>query len=166
MLNIFIVSGSIIAIGLFFVWLKIGRKLRAFYVVLKPQTSWMSREVYAVGFLYIGLIVDYFLPSNTVHFFVAAAALTFLYCQARILHSSKGIATWRASQIPWILIAASFYEGFGLLAVCLNFYPENLAASSILPAAGLSLAAINALLWRHYVISLNNSDVRKSFLGG
>ena len=30
-----------------FVWLKIGRKLRALYVILRPQSSWMSREVYA-----------------------------------------------------------------------------------------------------------------------
>jgi len=159
MLNIFLVSGIIIAIGLFFVWLKIGRKLRAFYVVLKPQTSWMSREVYAVGLLYLAGFIDYFSPSNFMHLIIAIAALTFLYCQARILHSAKGIPTWRAPKIPWILLATGFYEGFGLLAIYSFIYPQSIPLPSILPVGGLVLAAINALLWRNYVMSLGDVGV-------
>ena len=159
MLNIFLVSGIIIAIGLFFVWLKIGRKLRAFYVVLKPQNSWMSREVYAVGVLYLAGFIDYLSPSNSIHLIIAVAALTFLYCQARILHSAKGIPTWRAPKIPWILVASGFYEGFGLLAIYSFIYPQSIPLPSILPVGGLVLAAINALLWRNYVMSLGDEGV-------
>ena len=159
MLNIFLVSGIIIAIGLFFVWLKIGRKLRAFYVVLKPQNSWMSREVYAAGLLYLAGLIDYFSPSNFMHFIIAIAALAFLYCQARILHSAKGIPTWRAPKIPWILLATGFYEGFGLLAIYSFIYPQSIPLPSILPVGGLVLAAINALLWRNYVMSLGDVGV-------
>ena len=159
MLNIFLVSGIIIAIGLFFVWLKIGRKLRAFYVVLKPQNSWMSREVYAVGLLYLAGLIDYFSPSNFMHLIIAIVALTFLYCQARILHSAKGIPTWRAPKIPWILLATGFYEGFGLLAIYSFIYPQSIPLSSILPVGGLVLAAINALLWQNYVMSLGDEGV-------
>ncbi|MFP6761740.1 MAG: DmsC/YnfH family molybdoenzyme membrane anchor subunit, partial [Rhodospirillales bacterium] len=138
---------------------KIGRKLRAFYVVLKPQNSWMSREVYAVGLLYLAGLIDYFSPSNFMHLIVAIAALTFLYCQARILHSAKGIPTWRAPKIPWILLATGFYEGFGLLAIYSFIYPQSIPLPSILPVGGLILAAINALLWQNYMMSLGDVGV-------
>ena len=67
MLHMFLGAGIIIAIGLFFVWLKIGRKLRALYVIFRPQTSWMSREVYAVTALFAAGFLDYANPSMTLH---------------------------------------------------------------------------------------------------
>ena len=152
MLNIYLVAAVIIAVGLFFVWLKIGRKLRAMYVILKPQTSWMSREVYAAGVLYILGLIDYYNPSMAFHTLVAVAAFIFLYCQARILHSAKGIPTWRAPQIPRMLVATGLYEGVGLVAIILTFEPESMGSIHPLAVVALVLAAINALIWRSYLM--------------
>src|SRR5690606_24219874 len=37
-------AGVLMAVGLFFVFLEIGRKLRFLNVLRRPQTSWMTRE--------------------------------------------------------------------------------------------------------------------------
>ena len=159
MLNIFAGAGVIIAVGLFFVWLKIGRKLRALYVILRPQTSWMSREVYAVGLLYLLGFIDYLAPSPLLHALVAVAALLFLYCQARILHAAKGIPTWRGAIMPWMLVATGLLEGTGLVAVILALYPQPLPPTFLLPVAGLVLTAVNAVLWRNYVVKAADNGI-------
>ncbi|MEO7403809.1 MAG: 4Fe-4S dicluster domain-containing protein [Burkholderiales bacterium] len=41
-------AGVLMAMGLFFVFLKIGRQARFWRAVMRPQTSWMTRELYAV----------------------------------------------------------------------------------------------------------------------
>jgi len=151
MLNIFAGAGAIIAVGLFFVWLKIGRKLRALYVILRPQTSWMSREVYAVVALYLLGFIDYLQPHPVFHALVAVFALLFLYCQARILHAAKGIPSWRVPLMPWMLMTSGLLEGAGLLAVILAIDPQPLASADPLPLAGLALIVVNVLLWRAYV---------------
>ncbi len=151
LIHIFNMSGGIIAGGLFFVWLKIGRKLRAPFAILRPQSSWMSREIYAIGIFYLALIADWFQPHPTLHFIVALGALAFLYCQARILHAAKGIPTWRVPLMPWMLIATGLLEGAGLLSITFARYTDTMPATVMLPFAGLVLAAVNAMLWRSYI---------------
>ena len=159
MMRMFTAAGLIIAIGLFFVWLKIGRKLRALYVILRPQSSWMSREVYAVGVLYGAGLADFVFPSITLHTLVAFAAVVFLYCQARILHASKGIPSWRVSAMPWMLMASGILEGTGLVALILAISSQNMAVPTLLPVTGLVLTAVNAVLWRNYVINAKTNGI-------
>ncbi len=151
MFKMFTGAGVIIAIGLFFVWLKIGRKLRALYVILRPQSSWMSREVYAVAILYGAGLMDFISPSMALHTLVALAAIVFLYCQARILHAAKGIPSWRVPAMPWMLISSGLLEGIGLVALVLAISAQNIAIPISLPVTGLILGAVNAVLWRNYV---------------
>ena len=113
----------------------------------------------AVGVLYVAGFFYYLAPSASLHLLVAVAAIVFLYCQARILHASKGIPTWRAPQVPWMLVGAGFYEGLGLISIILAIYPESLPISNIIPVAGLALAAFNALVWRNYVAAAKESGV-------
>ena len=40
---------ALVGVGLFAVWLEIGRPLRALNVFRNPRTSWMSREAIAAG---------------------------------------------------------------------------------------------------------------------
>ncbi len=159
MLNMFMVAGVIIAVGLFFVWLKIGRKLRALYVVLRPQSSWMSREVYAVALLYGAALLDLWIQSMVLHTVVALAAVAFLYCQARILHAAKGIPSWRVPAMPWMLIASGLLEGFGLVALILAIFPQSMPTTFLLPIAGLILTALNAVLWRNYVTNAKENGI-------
>ncbi len=44
-----LIAGVMMLAGLFFVWLKIGRRWRAWRALWRPQTCWMTRELYAAG---------------------------------------------------------------------------------------------------------------------
>lgn len=147
------VAGGIgMAVGLFFVFLEIGRKLRFLRVLMRPQSSWMTRETYAVAIFYPALLADLIWPSAALHLLVALAALIFLYCQGRILHAAKGIPAWRDDLIPTMLILTGLLEGAGLVAIAMGVATTIVAPSAAAVAIlGSALAVINALLWQRYV---------------
>jgi phenylacetyl-CoA:acceptor oxidoreductase 26-kDa subunit len=110
-----LVGLGLIALGLGAVWLEIGRKLRAINVFFNPFTSWMTRESFAALLLFPLGIGAIFVPPALQ--FAAAAALVFLYCQARILRASKGIPAWRAAEIVPLIVFTGLAEGAGLALV-------------------------------------------------
>ena len=140
----------LMAVGLFFVFLKIGRKLRFAYAIRRPHTSWMTRELYAVAVFYLTVLADLLWPHPALHAVAALAAVAFLICQAKILHMAKGIPSWRVPLIPWMIVASGLLEGTGLLALAGGLFPALLPPSAVVPAAGLVLVAVNAVLWRRY----------------
>ncbi len=150
LLVVYVAGGVFMAIGLFFVLLEIGRKARFLYVLLRPQSSWMTRETYAVALIYPAIMIDIVLPHVALHLLIAVAAAAFLYCQARILHAGKGIPAWRAPLIPTMLVATGLLEGAGLLAVLLAVIGAGGASVGPISAAIIVLAALNAALWHRY----------------
>ena len=138
------------AIGLFFVFLEIGRKLRFLYVLKRPHSSWMTRETYFVALFYPALLADLLWPHAALHLVVAASAAGFLLSQALILHAAKGIPAWRAPLIPWMLIATGLFEGTGLLTLAAVWFPDRIGGWSGLAVVGVALALVNAGLWRGY----------------
>jgi phenylacetyl-CoA:acceptor oxidoreductase subunit 2 len=138
------------AIGLFFVFMEIARKLRFLYVLLKPNSSWMTRETYVVALFYPLLAADLIWPHAALHFLIAVSAFAFLYCQGRILQAGKGIPAWRIKLMPSMLVATGLFEGFGLFAMLSIALGPSLTV--IVPAfLGLGiLAIVNFLLWRRY----------------
>ncbi|GAB3774725.1 hypothetical protein GCM10028796_49560 [Ramlibacter monticola] len=104
---------GLVGLGLFFVWLEIGRPLRAVNVFVHLRTSWMSREALAAVVLFVlgaGLIAGLrwrLWPT-------AVAAAVFLYCQARILGAARGIPTWRHPLTVPLLVLTGLTEGMGL----------------------------------------------------
>lgn len=151
-------GGIAIAIGLFFVFLEIGRKLRALNVMLKPGTSWMTREVYVVIVLYPLLALVWWSPSRPAAAALAVAAAAFLFCQARILYAGKGIPAWRAPLIPWMICVTGLSEGAGLalLASGVSGAPVNLGAIAL--CAGVAAIAIVAL-WFAYIATAKNNHI-------
>ncbi|MFQ5534331.1 MAG: 4Fe-4S dicluster domain-containing protein [Sphingomonadales bacterium] len=143
-------AGAAMAIGLFFVFLKIGRKARFLYVLLRPQSSWMTRETYAVAVFYPALGAELLWPGAALHGIAALAAAVFLFCQARILYASKGIPAWRVSLMPWMLIATGLLEGTGVLAAVGLLAPQAGHSAAAIAAAGILLIAVNAGLWHFY----------------
>jgi phenylacetyl-CoA:acceptor oxidoreductase 26-kDa subunit len=141
------VSLALIAAGLGAVWLEIGRKLRALHVLFNPRSSWMTRESFAALLLFpLGLgsiLVPAALP------FAAAAALGFLYCQARILTAAKGIPAWRAPEVVPLIIATGVAEGAGL---CLLFTQQELVVALF----GLAVLG-RAVAWRRYRASVKSA---------
>ena len=145
-LNIF--AGGGMAAGLFFVFMEIGRKERFLRVLMRPQSSWMTRETYAVGVFYPALLADLIWPGPWLHLLVALAALAFLYSQARILHAAKGIPAWRVDMIPTMLILT------GLLAIAVGLSSGVFEVSiTFVSFCGAVLALLSAMIWQRYFIS-------------
>jgi phenylacetyl-CoA:acceptor oxidoreductase subunit 2 len=149
----YLFAGAGMAVGLFFVFLEIGRKARFLYVLRRPQSSWMTRETYAVAVFYPALAADLLWPGVALHVVVAIAAAAFLYCQARIIHAGKGVPAWRSPLVPWMLMAAGLFEGFALL-LALAVVFGGTGATTITAAAGVIVFGIASFwLWRDYVYS-------------
>ena len=121
-----LVGAVLVGIGLLCVWLEIGRPWRAMHVFYHPQTSWMTRE----AFVSIWLLPVIFLAVVTAGPFWPVASLgvpaiwvtallaaLYLYCQARILHASKGIPAWRHPSLMPVIIITGITEGAGYILV-------------------------------------------------
>jgi len=149
LLPAFVLGGVIMAVGLFFIFLEIARKLRFMLVLLRPQSSWMTRETYAVIVFYPALLADILWPHALLHLVIVLSAAAFLYSQARILQAGKGIPAWRVTSMPSMLMATGLFEGLGLVFVIAAF---NTAVTTgwVGPALGLALAGGNAWLWYSY----------------
>ena len=147
----YLIAAIGMGIGLFFVFLEIGRKLRFLYVLKRPNSSWMTRETYVVAVFYPAVAADLIWPHPLLHLLVAVAAAAFLYCQGRILHAGKGIPAWRHPLMPWMLVATGLFEGFGLFAMFSALGGASLT-SVVVAFLGLgALAVVNAILWRIYM---------------
>lgn len=145
-------GGIAIAIGLFFVFLEIGRKLRALNVMLRPGTSWMTREVYVVVVLFPALAWVWWAGGVVGAAVLALSGAAFLFCQARILHAGKGIPAWRAPLIPWMICVTGVCEGSGL-ALLLSHVTGLQSAAGILEVIAGITAMIMGGLWLAYVRS-------------
>ncbi len=144
----FIAAGVIMAVGLFFVFLEIGRKRRFLNVLLRPHSSWMTRETYVVALFYPAVLAILIWPHPALQAVTAGAALAFLYCQGRILHAGMGIPAWRVPLMPWMLVATGLLEGVALLGLAAQWLPS--LPVEFMAVAGTVLALLNAGLWGLY----------------
>lgn len=108
------VGGALVSAGLTCVWLEIGRPLRALNVFLNPRTSWMSREAIVATILML-MVACVVLGVNALAPVAALCALAFVYCQARMIQASRGIAAWREPRIVPLIVITALAEGAGLL---------------------------------------------------
>ncbi len=142
---------ALIAIGLGTLLLKIGKPLRALYVLRQPQRSWMTREAWIVGALFP--IGAFGLGSGNALTLTLAAllALAFLFSQAMILHAAKGIPAWRHERIVPLIVATGLAEGSGLLLIAAAFAG---VPATVMAACAAVLAVIRALAWHLYCHAL------------
>ena len=142
----------LVALGLFSVWLEIGRPLRAIHVFFNPWTSWMTREAFA-GTVLLGVsAAAYFRPGLAAEAALGVSAALYAWCQGRILMASKGIPAWRAPQVVALVMSTALVEGTGLLMLV---NPEFLAI-------GLFTAAViaRAVAWSGYRAGLKQAGSR------
>jgi len=109
---------GLIALGLFCVWLEIGRPWRALNVFFHPRTSWMTREALLAAPLFAAgaaCLLD-------IRFAALAGVLAagYLYCQARMLHACRGIPAWCQDETVPLMIATGLAEGTGAFLVVAN----------------------------------------------
>jgi phenylacetyl-CoA:acceptor oxidoreductase subunit 2 len=148
----FIVIGlGFVALGLFCVWLEIGRMWRAANVIFHPQTSWMTREALVAAPLFaVGLFAILF-NDRMALVATAVVGLVFLYCQARILQASKGIPAWRHPLVVPLIIATGLAEGAGLMGVIGWFVIDDRFYLQFLPPLFAVLLVARFLVWRTYL---------------
>jgi phenylacetyl-CoA:acceptor oxidoreductase 27-kDa subunit len=164
------VGASIMALGLLTLLFKIGRPFRILNALRRPQSSWMSREIYLAAVFFPAVALD-FLPYvaglhvfgpqglSVLHGIIGLFGMAFLFAQARILFAAKGIPAWRAPLIPWMIIATGLFEGVGILAVAQAAFPGAFANPEYLMATGSFLAAINFILWQTYRIKAKDFGI-------
>ncbi len=144
-----VVGLALVALGLFCVFLEIGRQLRAANVVLHPGGSWMTREALVAPFLFASGLAAAWWETAWLVWSTALLAALYLYCQARILQAAKGIPAWRAPRVIALIVATGLAEGAGLLLGIVA------ALAAPLPARwpALALAALllaRTVTWRRY----------------
>ncbi|MBI2236711.1 MAG: phenylacetyl CoA [Magnetospirillum sp.] len=134
----------LVGLGLFSVFLEIGRPFRAANVMIGIRYSWMTREAWVAGVLFplgaAALLWPGVLPL------VGIPAVLYLYCQARILHATKGIPAWRQPLMVPLIISTALAEGSGALVMAGAFTVVPAWA----PAALMAAVAARLLVWMAY----------------
>ena len=136
-----------VGMGLFLVWLEIGRPWRFLHVFFHPQTSWMTREASVSVLLFATTFMGVLLQAPTL---LAAAGLLgflFLYCQGRILKASKGIPAWREPAVVPLIISTGLTEGAAILTILLIF---SNAEQMWLLYLLMGLLGCRLVSWQHY----------------
>jgi phenylacetyl-CoA:acceptor oxidoreductase subunit 2 len=138
---------ALVAAGLSLVLLEIGRPWRFINVIFHPQTSWMTREaLVAVPLMTFGLAGAWF-GWRALLVVAAVCGIGFLYCQARMLRSAKGIPAWRTPKIVPLLITTGLCEGAGLFLAAVFFLsPVSPRIATIIAVFAL-LALLTARVW-------------------
>jgi phenylacetyl-CoA:acceptor oxidoreductase subunit 2 len=137
---------ALVALGLFCVWLEIGRPWRALHVLFNPRTSWMTREAFTATLLFpAGLAAAAGWPGFA--WVAAALALTFVYCQGRMLRAARGIPAWREPAIVPLIVATGLAEGAGLFFI---FQPLHRSGTPWLLIAFGALVLLRIVMWFVY----------------
>ncbi len=142
-----LVAIALIAVGLALVWLEIGRPWRALNVLSHPQTSWMTRESFVALVALPLAVASLVLDDWRLLAGAGAAALGFLYCQARILHAAKGIPAWREPALVPLIVVTGLAEGGSLYLVVAELSGSS---SAWLVYALIVLLALRAVAWHRY----------------
>lgn len=140
---------ALVALGLFSVFLEIGRHLRAPRVLAHVGRSWMTREAIVAPFLFAAGLVAAWHQTPAFAALTALLAAAYLYCQARILHEAKGIPAWRAPRIVPLVVVAGLAEGAGLLVLVLAVLDRSVAMRWPTLALAVLLVA-RTVAWRGY----------------
>ncbi len=141
---------ALVATGLFFVWLEIGRPFRFANVYLHAKRSWMTREAMAALPFFAFGAASLVSASAIVWAAAAASGLAFLFCQAKILQAAKGIPAWRQDEIVPLIISTGLTEGLGLFAAFAVISGANNSLLHIVSVALMAFLAVRYIVWRKY----------------
>ena len=153
----------LVGVGLFCVWLEIGRPWRALHVFFHPQSSWMTREAFVSALLLPVTLLAALAAAPFVELpaiaggaisLAALLAAVYLYCQARILLASKGIPAWRHAALRPVIIVTGLAEGCGFLLIATALF----GGAVVSPLVLLLLMLLGRwLAWRRYLAGLTSA---------
>jgi phenylacetyl-CoA:acceptor oxidoreductase 26-kDa subunit len=140
-----------LGIGLLSVWVKLGRRWRAMFVILNPRTSWMSREALLALPLFVLAGAGVFFTLYGLVIAAAVLGMGFLFAQAKMLEAARGIPAWRTRLIVPLIVITGLVEGGSLFAIATAvFFPVGLW----LPITLLALVALRLWVWQTYFKTL------------
>ncbi len=156
-----LVGMALMGLGLFCVWLEIGRPLRALHVFFNPYTSWMTREAFVaplvfasafaavLGWMALTPLAGLKAPASLAGLtaltpLAGLTALVFAYCQGRILHAARGIPAWRDARMPALIVACALAEGAGLFWLLAGWSAGTLWLAGLFAV----FIVIRLVLWR------------------
>ena len=146
---------AFVGLGLFLVWLEIGRPWRFLHVFFHPQASWMTREGAVASLLFAVTLIGVAMQSAVAIACAGALGLVFLYCQGRILRASKGIPAWREPAVLPLIVTTGLTEGTAIL-IMFAVWLEALRDWQILLLAALLL--LRGIFWTRYRAALERSQ--------
>jgi phenylacetyl-CoA:acceptor oxidoreductase subunit 1 len=145
---------AIMALGLSVLMLKIGKPLRALYVMRQPRRSWMTRESWIAAVMFPLAALALWFANVALLVVASVLAFGFLFCQAMILQQAKGIPAWRTNWVVPLILATGFAEGCGLLLAAITPNPALTALANAVAVAAAVLALLRAWVWRSYLTGL------------
>lgn len=150
----------------------LGKPLRAWRIIFRPNSSWLSRGIlFVLSFVTFGAVqmaLTYWAPGSAgeIVFKVLAAIAAFAVSiyTGFVLKSVKAVPFWNSTLLPVLFILCGVLGGFGVsVVIALNGGDINLATAE---AGSRWLLIINALLIGVYLWMANNREVtgKKSVL--
>jgi formate-dependent nitrite reductase membrane component NrfD len=150
----------------------LGKPLRAWRIIFRPQSSWLSRGIlFVLMFALFGAIqmaLTRWAPGSAaeIAFKVLAGASAFAVSiyTGFVLNSVKAVPFWNSTLLPVLFILCGVLGGFGLsVVIALNGGDVNLAAAE---SGARWLLIINAFLIGIYLWTAANREItgKKSVL--
>jgi len=145
---------AVMALGLATLLLKIGKPLRALYVLRQPRRSWMTREAWIAGAMFPLGALALWLANLPLLILSAMLAVGFLFSQGMILYAAKGIPAWRCPWVVPLILSTGFAEGGGLFLAAATVIAGPVQIIDVTAVVVTILALLRAVVWRAYLTSL------------
>ena len=150
----------------------LGKPLRFWRIVFRPNTSWLARGIiFVLAFIIftaIQLIFSYWLPGSAAEIVFKAlagiAALAVTVYTGFVLNTVKAVPFWNSTLLPLLFVLCGIMGGFGLsVIIALNGGNIDIAAAE---TGSRWLLIINALLIVIYLWAAANRETtgRKSVM--
>lgn len=149
-----------LGIGLLSVWVKLGRRWRAMFVILNPRTSWMSREALLALPLFALTGAGVFFSLFGLMVAAAVLGMGFLFAQAKMLEAARGIPAWRTGLIVPLIVSSGLVEGGAVFALATAVFNT---VGIWLPIILLVLLGVRLWVWQTYFKTLStpgNAPIR------
>ena len=135
----------------------LGKPLRFWRILFRPQTSWLARGfifvVFFIGFAAIQLMLSYWLPGTVweilLRVLAGLMAIGLIFYTGFVLNTVRAVSLWNSPLLPLLFAVCGLLGGFGLSTV-IALYGGHVDLHAA-EAGGKGLLVINALLIAFYL---------------
>jgi formate-dependent nitrite reductase membrane component NrfD len=135
------------------------RPWRFWRILCRPQTSWISRGIYAVLLFIIFGLAYYFIGGLTLMVISTFFALCLIMYTGFVLLALRPIAFWNNPLLPILFVSVSLASGISLAETIHIFFPQSISNPELLKVAGPWAISITALLIMVYLVGNFHSSI-------